>query len=187
MATNQALKNEKCTPKTLKNISISTKQLYDIYSSLTYLNFSDKKEQVEVLDIAEVLQKSISYYSFLCQSKRIKVLTDLHSHTFHIPQAQLKLLFGNLIGNAIKYSPANSTMYLSVKEGIFILRDEGMGIESEQQEEIFKKFKRGTEYSGGFGVGLSIVKSICDDYNIALLLDSTLDVGTEFRLDFNLT
>jgi two-component system OmpR family sensor kinase len=186
MATNQALKQEKCTQKTLKNISISTKQLYDIYSSLTYLNFSDKEEQVEVLDIAEVLQKSIAYYSFLCESKRIKVQTDLKSHSFMMPQAQLKLLFGNLIGNAIKYSPANSTLKLSMKEGIFRIQDEGIGIDPDKQDEIFKKFNRATEYSGGFGVGLSIVKSICDNYSIGLSLDSTPDVGTEFRLDFNL-
>ena len=184
MATNQALKREECTQKTLKNISISTKQLYDIYSSLTYLNFSDKEEQAEVLDIAEVLQKSITYYSFLCESKRIEVQTDLSTHIFSIPETQLKLLFSNLIGNAIKYSPANSTLYISIKEGTFILRDEGIGIEAEQQKEIFKKFKRGTAYSGGFGVGLSIVKSICDKYGIKIILNSVPDEGTEFQLLF---
>ena len=146
MATNQALKTEQCTSKTLKNISISTKQLYDIYSSLTYLNFSDKEEQVEVLDIAEVLQKSITYYSFLCESKRIEVVTDLHNHTFNIPQAQLKLLFGNLIGNAIKYSSPKSTITIRLQDKVLSIKDEGIGIEEVKQKEIFKKFKRGTEY-----------------------------------------
>ena len=184
MATDQALKQESYTKRTFKNISISTKQLYDIYSSLTYLNFSDKKEEGEVLDIAEVLQKSITYYEPLCESKRIKVEVGLERHTFTIPEAQLKLLFGNLIGNAIKYSPANSTIGLQIKDGIFLIKDEGIGIEEKKQKEIFKKFKRGTEYAGGFGVGLSIVKSICDEYDIKIVLDSALDKGTEFRLEF---
>jgi two-component system OmpR family sensor kinase len=184
MATDQALKQESYTQKTLKNISISTKQLYDIYSSLTYLNFSDKSEVGEALDIEEVLQKSITYYRPLCESKRIKVEVDLEKHIFTIPEAQLKLLFGNLIGNAIKYSPANSTLRLEIKEGIFVIKDEGIGIEESKQKEIFKKFKRGTEYSGGFGVGLSIVKSICDEYGIGLELESVPDIGTEFRLSF---
>jgi two-component system OmpR family sensor kinase len=184
MATNQALKQEKYTQKTLKNISISTKQLYDIYSSLTYLNFSDKSEVGEPIDIEKVLEKSIAYYEPLCESKRIKVEVALEPHIFNIPEAQLKLLFGNLIGNAIKYSPANSTLKLYIKEGIFSIKDEGIGIEKSKQKEIFGKFKRGTAYSGGFGVGLSIVKSICDEYGIKIELDSVEDEGTEFRLRF---
>ncbi len=184
MATNQALKIDKCTTKTLKNISISTKQLYDIYSSLTYLNFSDKKEVSEVLDISKVLQESISYYAPLCDSKKIKVEVDIETTMFNIPQVQLKLLYGNLIGNAIKYSPVNSTLKLSLKERVFCIQDEGIGIEEAKQKEIFDKFKRGTEYSGGFGVGLSIVKSICDEYGIRIELDSVPDKGTEFRLRF---
>lgn len=184
MATEQALKQKSYTQKTFKNISISTKQLYDIYSSLTYLNFSDKKEVGVALDIAEVLQRSITYYGPLCESKHIKMKVDLQEHIFTIPEAQLKLLYGNLIGNAIKYSPAHSTITLKIKEGIFSIKDEGIGIEESKQKEIFKKFKRGTEYSGGFGVGLSIVKSICNEYKIAVQLDSKLGEGSEFRLIF---
>ena len=184
MATNQAIKQKNCTQKTLKNISISTKQLYDIYSSLTYLNFSDKREEGEVLDVADILQKSILYYEPLCESKRIRVEVVQENHMFTIPEAQLKLLFGNLIGNAIKYSSANSTLMLSLKEGLFTIKDEGIGIDEVAQKEIFEKFKRGTSYSGGFGVGLSIVKSICDSYGIGLSFDSVVDKGTEFRLDF---
>ena len=96
----------------------------------------------------------------------------------------MKLLFGNLIGNAIKYSPANSTLKLSIKNGVFCIKDEGIGIEESRQKEIFKKFKRGTEYSGGFGVGLSIVQSICDEYGIEIALESKPQIGTKFQFRF---
>jgi len=184
MSTNLALKKGVYSEKTLKNISISTRQLYDIYSSLTYLNFSDKEEIDEVIDIAAVLEKSCHYYMPLCESKRMCMNVDLEPFTFNIPESQLKLLYGNLIGNAIKYSPANSTISLSIKDGIFSIKDEGIGIEASKQNMIFEKFKRSTEYSGGFGVGLSIVKSICDEYDIRIELKSTLDKGTEFKLFF---
>jgi len=184
MATNQALKAEKCTQKNLKNISISTKQLYDIYSSLTYLNFSDNKEISEALDISEVLNQSIIYYAPLCESKHIKIEIETESTMFTIPQSELKLLYGNLIGNAIKYSPANSIIHISIKDRIFSIVDEGIGIEKSKQKDIFEKFKRGTEYSGGFGVGLSIVKSICDRYGIDITFVSVPNEGTEFKLYF---
>lgn len=54
MSTKQALKQKECNTKTMKNISISTKQLYDIYRSLTYLNFSTKKDITVPLDLKEV-------------------------------------------------------------------------------------------------------------------------------------
>ena len=184
MSTNQALKKGECTTKTLNNISISTKQLYDIYSSLTYLNFTHKEEVDEVIDIAEVLQKSIQYYNPLCESKRINLEVHVESFIFTMPESQLKLLYGNLIGNAIKYSPTRSTIKLTIKDGVFSIKDEGIGIEKDKQNTVFEKFNRSTEYSGGFGVGLSIVKSICDEYSITIELDSVLNEGTEFKLYF---
>ena len=182
MATDQALKLGECTPKTMNNVSISTKQLYDIYRSLTYLNFNKKEDVSEVLNINEVLQKSVEYYKPLADIKRIGFDVDLEKTTCVIPESKITLLFGNIIGNAIKYSSPRSRIEISLKNRILSIKDEGIGIDPKKQKEIFEKFKRGTDYSGGFGVGLNIVKSICDEHGIKIELDSELGVGTEFRL-----
>jgi len=182
MATDQALKQGECTEKTLRNVSISTKQLYDIYRSLTYLNFKKKEEVFEVLQLDEILKKSVAYYKPLADIKRIAFETDIHETTCIVPESQITLLFGNLIGNAIKYSSQRSTIVITLKARVLTIKDEGIGIETDKQKEIFEKFKRGTSYSGGFGVGLNIVKSICDEHGIKIELDSELGVGTEFRL-----
>jgi len=185
MATNQALKRDECTRKTLNNISISTRQLYDIYRSLTYLNFSDKKELSEPLDLKMTMEKSVAYYTPLAEMKRIHFDVTLEDTIFAIPESQATLLFGNLIGNAIKYSSPKSTITIRLQDRKLSIKDEGIGIEKEKQKEIFEKFKRSTEYSGGFGVGLSIVKSICDTYGVNIELDSTFGEGTEFILTFS--
>ena len=185
MSTKLALKQGECTGKMLKNISISTKQLYDIYRSLTYLNFSNKKEIAEALDLKSILEKSVEYYGALAEIKRIAFEVKLEPMMFAIPEAQATLLFGNLIGNAIKYSSPKSKIEIVLKDNVLIIKDEGIGIEEAQQKKIFEKFKRGTEYSGGFGVGLSIVKSICDEYGIEVSLESKIDSGTTFRLKFS--
>ncbi len=182
MATDQALKQGECTEKTLRNVSISTKQLYDIYRSLTYLNFKKKEDAGEVLQLDEVLQKSVEYYRPLADIKRIVFKTEIEEMSCILPESQLTLLLGNLIGNAIKYSSTGSKIYVTLKDRVLSIRDEGIGIEAEKQKEIFEKFKRGTEYSGGFGVGLNIVKSICDEHDIEIELNSTLGEGTEFML-----
>ena len=185
MATDQALKQGKCTAKTLNNVSISTKQLYDIYRSLTYLNFRKKEKSIHMIVFDEVLQKSIAYYTPLAEMKRIIFDVELEKMQVLIPETQLSLLFGNLIGNAIKYSSPNSVIEITLQNKVLRIKDEGIGIELNKQKEIFQKYQRGTDYSGGFGVGLNIVKSICDEYSIQIVLDSTLGKGSEFILYFN--
>ena len=185
MATEQALKQGECTPKTLKNISISTRQLYDIYRSLTYLNFSEKKEIDEVIDVGESIEKSIAYYRPLAEVKQIGFETAVESYRYRMPQPQLQLLLGNLIGNAIKYSQRRSTITIIFHDGVLRIIDEGIGIAPEKQKEVFEKFRRGTDYSGGFGVGLSIVKSICDNYGIDISFSSKEGEGTTFILRFD--
>ena len=184
MASTQALKNEKHIPKMLKHISISTRQLYDIYRSLSYLSFDSKQEQAQNLNIKNVLQDSIHHYELLCQSKKIEIKSDLYDFDFDIAQTQIQLLFSNLIGNAIKYSPYQSTINITLIDGKFSIKDNGIGIEKNVQKEIFERFTRATSYSGGFGVGLNIVQSICEEYDIKLSLNSSPNVGSEFCLEF---
>lgn len=185
MATDQALKQNECTEKTLKNIAISTRQLYDIYRSLTYLNFKkEEKERPEPADLAVLLRKSIHYYTPLAEVKRIRFETTILECSYPIPEAQATLLFGNLIGNAIKYSPPNSTIKIKLDADSMSIEDEGIGIAEEKQKRIFERFHRATDYAGGFGIGLSIVKRICEEYQIDVALESNQGEGSRFLLLF---
>jgi len=186
MASDRAIKQGKCSEKMLRNISISTRQLYDIYRSLTYLNFSKDESRGKQTDLKEALEKSVEYYRPLCESKRIDMILQKAESTkvFIPPEEKAKLLFGNLIGNAIKYSSPKTTITLSIEKNCFTIEDMGIGIDPKKQKDIFKRFERGTDYSGGFGVGLSIVKKICDEYGIDIKLQSELGKGTTFELCF---
>ena len=185
MSTKQALNTGSCSQKCLNHIAISTRQLYDIYRSLTYLNFEESKEPLEVVEVETALRKSIDYYQPLAQIKRISLEAETKSCLYLIPSQQLSLLFGNLIGNAIKYSPAGSTVKITLKGCQCTIEDQGIGIAPSEQKSIFEKYKRGTTLSGGFGIGLSIVKSICDQYDISVSLESAPGAGTIFRLSFD--
>jgi len=186
IATEQVLADGRCGEKTLRNISASTRQLYDIYRSLTYLNFARRETEPVPTDLSKVLEKSAAYYRPLMESKQLKTVLHTAPLVFAMPEAEAQLLFGNLIGNAIKYSPAGSVVTLTMEQGCFSVRDEGIGIAPERQKIIFDQFTRATEYGGGFGVGLSVVKRICDAYGITLSLDSAEGKGTVFRLCFPL-
>ncbi|MDQ7066575.1 MAG: ATP-binding protein [Sulfurimonas sp.] len=55
---------------------------------------------------------------------------------------------------------------------------------SDKLEAIFELYNRDSNIAGGFGVGLNIVKQICDSYKIKVEVKSTLGEGSEFRLKF---
>ncbi len=184
LTTSRALKKGVYSPNTLKNISISTNQLYDIYTSLTYLNFKQEFNDIEV-DLADILNESIEYYSQLASSKGIEIISNIDSKRFIIDHVKAKLLFSNLISNAIKYSYPNSKIEIELKNSIFKVLDYGIGIAADKQEFIFKRFHRESSYGGGFGIGLDIVKNICDEYGIKIEVKSKVECGSTFSLLFN--
>lgn len=185
MSVSRALKKESYDQKILKNISISTKQLFDIYTALSYLSFESRNHDDKALDLSQNLAKSIEYYRELCESKKVQIHLVSEAFEFMIDEAKLSMLFGNLINNAIKYSHPNSTIEICLKEGIFSIQDNGIGIEEEKLSKIYEKYNRETDYAGGFGIGLSIVQKIAQEYDIGLAVNSQKDKGTCFTLDFS--
>jgi len=184
MSVSRAIKKEVYDEKILKNISISTKQLFDIYTALSYLSFEHKNHKERLLDVSTVLQKSIGYYRELSESKRITMNVTSEPFEFEIDETRLSMLFGNLINNAIKYSYPDSNIEIVFKQGVFSIQDFGIGIEKDKLSKIYERYKRETEYAGGFGIGLSIVQKISNEYGLILEVESEPDKGTCFRIKF---
>lgn len=182
MSSKRAIQKGVYDEKILTNISISTKQLYSIYQSLAYLNFHMPEQKVESIEIKPILEHSLEYYEELIHAKNITIDTNIKDATLKILDTRAELLFSNLLSNAIKYSMPNTTITITLKDGFFSIKDEGIGIAKEKLEEIFKLYKRSSNLAGGFGIGLSIVKQICDEFNINIDVTSDLGKGSCFRL-----
>ncbi len=182
MSSKRALQKGVYDEKILTNISISTKQLLSIYQSLAFLNFSTPKQEPIQLDLQPLLEDSIAYYAELSHAKNISFKTDIENSILLITEERAKLLFSNFISNAIKYSMPNTTITITLREHFFSIEDEGVGIDSAKLEEIFKPYERSSQIAGGFGVGLSIVKQICDEFNIDVMVESKIDEGSCFTL-----
>lgn len=183
MSSKRAMQKGECDARTLRNISASTKQLYDIYSALAYLSFDRRGEyRCESIDLETTLASAIAHFDELAQSKGITFTVDSEPTPLFMAPQQATMLVGNLISNAIKYSHPGGTVTLLLKGRVLMVRDEGIGIEKEKLPVIFERYQRGTEYAGGFGVGLSVVKSICDTYAITLKVVSEPGYGTTVML-----
>lgn len=96
----------------------------------------------------------------------------------------------NLLDNAIKYTPPGGSVSLSTRaaDGMAVIdvRDTGRGIGKEALHHIFERFyreDRGRERAtGGIGLGLSIVKSICDAHDAKVVAESSPNTGTRISV-----
>ncbi|HRO08551.1 MAG TPA: HAMP domain-containing sensor histidine kinase [Saprospiraceae bacterium] len=94
----------------------------------------------------------------------------------------------NMIDNAIKYSGNEPKVNLSLKEDaeliVLSIKDNGIGIDKENQKKLFEKFFRvstGDVHDvKGFGLGLFYVNNICKSHGWKIQVESELNVGTEF-------
>jgi two-component system OmpR family sensor kinase len=96
-----------------------------------------------------------------------------------IDSHKLSKLFDNNLINAIKYSNPNSKIEIIVKNDGFIVKDYGIGIKKDKIKEIFTRYKRATTQGGGFGIGLSVVKKITQEYGFDIKIDSSYQKGTK--------
>lgn len=184
MSTSRLKSKKTYDEKINKNISISTKQLYDIYSSLSFLSFDNASEQSEKILFDRVIRDSIEYFSELLEKKRIRVREELSPCPLEIAPTKAKMLINNLLANSIKYSRPETTIHIQTTENSFTIEDEGIGIAKERLDEIFKRFVRANSYAGGFGIGLNIVDSIIKEYDYKISITSTENVGTKICINF---
>ena len=182
MSSKRALQKKVYDEKILTNISISTKQLYSIYQSLIYLNFSSQVQKAERLDLKPIVQESLSYYDELLHAKHIVLVSNLSTSTVTIVEERARLLFSNLISNAIKYSMPETTITVQLQENIFTIKDEGVGIEASQLQKIFEPYHRSSEIAGGFGMGLNIVSQICNEFDLKIEVTSEVGKGSIFSI-----
>ena len=142
------------------------------------------------LDLLPVLRESMEAVSPIANKKGVAItLTAPQSHQ-HIygDNGALQQVFINLINNAVKFSPAGSTIKLQVDSakdfvGVSIL-DQGMGISPDALPHLFEKFYRAKNVTvaeiPGSGIGLYIVKSIIEELGGKIDVKSELNKGTTF-------
>jgi two-component system phosphate regulon sensor histidine kinase PhoR len=105
----------------------------------------------------------------------------------------LGIAIRNLIENAIKYSESDPKVEIEItQEGEFIqltIQDSGIGIPDSDLPYIFERFyrvdKARSKKTGGYGLGLAMVKTIVDKHGASIQVQSTIGKGTRFILRFN--
>jgi PAS domain S-box-containing protein len=157
---------------------------------IDYSYNSSKKAVNEEVNLKELFDESYEQYKYLSNATKINLITDWNQKkpVFSDPR-RIKIILNNLVSNAIMYSnPEVDEPYIKVSTEtvdnhcVLTIEDNGIGIGSEHLNKIFEMFYRGTDISGGSGLGLYIVKETIAKLQGNISVNSEKNKGTTFKI-----
>lgn len=171
--------------KKLTRINIAAKMVSILYKDLTYLTLEqDKKNNDEEITIKNEIQNRVEYFDILAKSKNITMQHTLDNSMITMDKRKFVRVLDNLLSNAIKYNIRGGKIEINLYNRKLTIKDTGIGIEEEKIPFMFDRYMRFNNSEGGFGVGLSIVKKILDEYKIKIDVHSKVGVGTKMVLSW---
>ena len=163
--------------------------LVDDLADLQNIERPGFKAAADEIDLGDLARRAVGLLGMKAEEKGIRIdaprADDRAPATGEFRRVLQVLL--NLLGNAIRYSPENSQIWIRVdREGdraTITVADQGQGIDAEQQAVVFEKFERlGRTDSGGSGLGLYIARRLARAMDGDLTVDSAPGQGARFTL-----
>ena len=147
--------------------------------------FDSRRESVQ---LESILTYSLGLFDPTIKDKRLRLMQEIGSQLppLRANPIRIRQMIDNLLGNAVKYTPPDGNIWVTLREEdrqlIFEVKDTGPGIPRDEQTRIFEKFYRASNVTAakGSGLGLSIVKSIVDSYHGRVWVESTVNEGARF-------
>ena len=183
-----------------------TQRMEDLLNSLLHFSRIGRAELVrQLVDLDALVRQSVALLDVSRPQNDFKIHIPRPLPKVNGDRSQINELFTNLISNATKYNdkpkPWVEIGYIDptrkddaklaqnlkaphdIRDIVFYIRDNGIGISPDYFERIFQIFRRlhgRDSYGGGTGVGLTIVQKIIERHSGTIWVDSTLDEGSTF-------
>lgn len=145
--------------------------------------------RLERCDLRMAAQEVVELYGPLSPSHQLGLSVPPDPVLIEADSTRIGQILGNLVSNAIKYSPEGGRVELRVSdEGervVLAVSDQGRGISPEETEDIFVPFRRSPasrDTIPGAGLGLSVVRRIVQGHGGEIQVISTLGLGSTFRV-----
>lgn len=133
--------------------------------------------------VGEVVQSCVEKHQHLIGDRQIQMRVELISEPSLIVETPLlEIVIGNLIRNALFHTDSGSVL-LRLEAGRLTVQDTGVGMHPEELARALERYYKGSS-SAGVGVGLSLVKRICDRYGWRISLESQKGRGTTAEIVF---
>ena len=178
----------------LHDLSSNAKRLDDIISDLNTIlqvkrEISEKKEVVNFSKLVSTIQSSIQN---LVKKENVRISTDFTevNEMFTI-KSYVHSIFYNLISNSIKYRLPDAAPFIEIKTSlhngkiIITFKDNGTGIDlAKRGDEVFGLYKRFNHSIEGKGMGLFMVKTQVETLGGKIFINSGINEGTTFNIEF---
>jgi len=175
----------------LRNINRLDNLIRDILD-VSRLESGTMKFLPEETDVEEVISEVIETMQSFAETKKIQIKTTIQKNLpkLFIDPERIKQVIINIVNNAIKFSPENSTIFIRVKKDkkdkiLFEIQDYGKGIPKNKQKKIFDTFYQvdsGMDRKfGGAGLGLAISRGIILSHGGDIWVDSKVGEGSTFK------
>jgi PAS domain S-box-containing protein len=177
----------------VEHINKSGKHLLEIINDILDLSKIEAgKMELECEDfhVSELINETLESMKLISGKKNIKIklINNVNNGTIHADKVKFQQILYNLLSNAIKFTPDNGEVSVSIEKtqkGIQVsVKDTGIGIVSEMQDEIFSAFSQVDASSkrryGGTGLGLALVKQFVEMHNGKVWLESEEGKGSTF-------
>lgn len=164
--------------------------LIDDLFELSKLEATVLRPNIEPFSLGELMQDVAMEFTLAARERNIALNIELESDATDVEAdiALMQRVLENLIGNAIKHTPKNGTVWLRLEpdsdQYTVVVEDTGRGISREELPHIFERLYRAGNSAdaqpGSSGLGLAIVKKILDLHEIRIRVISKLNEGTRF-------
>jgi signal transduction histidine kinase len=147
------------------------------------------KLQKERVDLCQVVREVAELYEYVADERKVAVRTELPAVCeAQVDRKRIRQVFANLLDNAIKYTPADGTVTISVQDSgdraVTHFRDTGIGIPAEEHNKIWGRLYRGDKSRSerGLGLGLSLVKAVVEAHHGQVSVTSQPEAGADFAV-----
>lgn len=162
-------------------------RLVELSESVLMLSRLDSQTIVnESFLLDEQLRQCMLLFARPCSAKNINLTADFDALPIVGCKKLMSQIWVNLLSNAVKFTPVNGEITVSATRSddklSVTVADTGCGMTEETMSKIFIKFYQGekSRSTAGNGLGLSVVKKICDLLNIGIQVESKLNKGSKF-------
>lgn len=167
---------DKNSKEFINSINSSINMLSNSYEDLSFVVSNDSVEyKPSVISISKLLKNRCEFFSSVAYSRKRKIEEKIESNiNFFINEIELERMIDNNLTNCIKYSNPNTIIEVFLKKNkksielIFISKGE----EINNTEKLFDRYYRENNSQRGSGIGLNIVKNVCEKYNISISINS---------------
>ena len=174
--------NDKKKLKKYSRIQKAGDELYSLYEDIDYYIKKETKHEIrEEFDLSKLIQEEVDKFEILFPEVTIR--KKLKKITVFTDKRGVSKVIDNLLSNALKYNKNNNDIYIELNYNNLIIQDKGIGVSESELFLIFDRYYQGENGKHGYGIGLSIVKAFCDEYNIFINIDSDINVGTKISLN----